>query len=144
MTTQPDIVIVCDHGICDGPLDEVVRYTWPENRDTHIAHWGVPIAGPSGEVQQTQLAGNQPGNTSPFATGPHRLHHEIICVKHGCSRRPYRSDLARLQTLFDAITNDQTLREVFTASATATEVTITLHALHLVRDTAERKYRLRV
>lgn len=147
MSEHPDITIVCDHGIRGGQLDEVVRYTWPDHRDPHTAHWGVPIAGPSGEVRETQLAGDQPGATrlgDLFTGAPARLHHEISCVTRGCTRLAYRSDLARLQTLFDAITNEQILREVFTVSATPTEVTITLDALHLVRDTAKRKYRLRV
>jgi hypothetical protein len=148
MTEHPDIIIVCDHGIRGGRLDEVVRYTWPEKRDSDIAYWGVPVAGRSGLVNQEQLMGNRRGANSLsdlFAFGPPRLHHEIICVKRGCTRLRYRSDVARLQTLFDAIAaDDDTLRTVFAVSASDTEIVVTLDSLHLARDTARRRYGLRV
>jgi hypothetical protein len=144
MSGRPDFIIVCNHGIRSGHLDEVVRYTWPD-RNPYIAHWGIPVAGPSGEVRQTQLAGNRRGITSLTADpDPLRMHHEIICVTQGCMCRAYRADVARLQTLFDALADDQTLRGVFTVSATDSEITITLAALHSARDTAKHRYRLRV
>jgi hypothetical protein len=147
MSKHPDILLVCDHGIRGGQLDEVVRYIWPDHSDPYTAYWGVPFVGPSGQVIETQLTGSQPGIsrlTDLITNGPFRFHHEIICVQRGCTRLAYRSDVARLQTLFDAITNEQILQEVFTVSATESEITITIDALHEVRDTAKRKYGLRV
>jgi hypothetical protein len=141
VSEYPDFVIVCDHRIRGGHLDEVVRYTWPpHSHHPGAAHWGVPIPGPSGEVRQTQLAANRPGITSFFTTGRDlpRMHHEIICVTQHCRCRAYRSDVARLQTLFAVIAEDQTLRDVFTVSATSAAITVTLEALHLARDTAKR------
>jgi hypothetical protein len=61
MSKHPDILLVCDHGIRGGQLDELVRYTWPDHRDPHTAYWGVPFVAPSGQVNETQLTGNQHG-----------------------------------------------------------------------------------
>ena len=72
------------------------------------------------------------------------MHHEIICVTQHCRCRAYRSDVARLQTLFRAIADNGDLRDVLAASFTDTEITITLEALHLARDTAKRAHRLDV
>ena len=141
VSEHPDVVIVCHHGIRDGELDEVVRYIWPDHRDPRIAHWGVPIPGPSGAVRQTQLAGNRPGVTSFFSTTDPdlpRMHHEIICTTPHCRCRAYRSDVARLQTLFRAISDNGVLRDVLAVSVTDIEITITLESLHLARDTAKR------
>jgi hypothetical protein len=140
MSEHPDFVIVCDHRIRGGHLDELVRYTWPDHRDPRIGYWGEPKPGLSGEVRQTQLAGNRPRTNSIFTTDPDppRLHHEIICVTPHCRCRAYRSDVARLQTLFRAITDDSVLRDVVAVSVTDIEITITLEALHLARDTAKR------
>jgi hypothetical protein len=147
MTEHPDFLIVCEHGVDGGQLDEVVRYRWPDHGDDpDIAHWGFPEVGPSGEVIQTQLAGDLPETdrlSDIFTHGLPRLHHEIICTQRGCMRRRYRADLAQLQTLFDAIAADDTLRRI-TVSATDSEIVITLYALHLARDTAKRRYGLRV
>ena len=146
MSEYPDFVIVCHHGIRGGHLDELVRYTWPPRRHPGVAHWGVPIRGPSGEVRQTQLAGNRPGSNSIFTTDPGlpRMHHEIICVTQHCRCRAYRSDVARLQTLFRVIADNGILRDVFAVSVTDTEITITLDALHLARDKVKRAHRLDV
>jgi hypothetical protein len=146
MSEHPDFVIKCDHLIRGGHLDEVVRYTWPPSIHPGVAHWGEPKAGPSGEVRQTQLAGNRPRINSLFTTDPDlpRLHHEIICVTQHCTCRAYRSDVARLQTLFRAITDNGVLRDVFAAAVTDTEITITLDALHLARDTVTRAHGLHV
>jgi hypothetical protein len=146
MSEHPDYVIVCAHGIRGGHLDEVVRYTWPPRSHPGVAHWGKPIRGPSGEVRQTQLAGSRPGTTSIFTADPDppRMHHEIICVTPHCRCRAYRSDVARLQTLFRAITDNSVLRDVFAVTVTDTEVTITLESLHLARDVAKRTLGLHV
>lgn len=147
MTEHPDIIIVCDHGIRGGHLDEIVHYTWPDHPDPHIAYWGVPVIGPSGQVIQTQLAGNLPGAnrlSDLFTHGLPRLHHEIICMQRGCTRLRYRSDVKRLQTLFDAIADIDTLRHLLTVSASDTEIVVTLDALRLARDTAKRRYGLHV
>jgi hypothetical protein len=37
---HPEFVIVCDHGVRGGQLDEVARYTWPEHRNPHTALLG--------------------------------------------------------------------------------------------------------
>jgi len=143
MSGHPDLIIVCDHGIRGGQLDGVLRYKWPERRDPRIAHWGIPFPGPSGEVRQTQLTGNHPGG-DPFSTdGIPRYHHEIICVNKGCMRRAYRSDVAKLQAFFGVIATDQKFC-VFTVSVTDSEITLTLDALHVARDTAKSKYGLHV
>ena len=111
VSEHPDRVIVCAHGIRGGHLDELVRYRWPPRRRPGVAHWGIPIPGPSGEVRQTQLAGNRPGTNSIFTADPGlpRMHHEIICVTQHCRCRAYRSDVARLQTLFRAISDNSVL-----------------------------------
>jgi hypothetical protein len=146
MSKIPDFIIVCNHRIRGGHLDGVVRYTWPPHSNPGVAHWGVPIPGPSGEVRQTQLAGNRPKTNSIFTTDPDppRMHHEIICVTQHCRCPAYRSDVARLQTLFRAIADNDVLRDVLAVSVTDTEITITLEALHLGRDTARRTYGLHV
>ena len=146
VSEHPDRVIVCAHGIRGGHLDEVVRYRWPPRRRPGVAHWGIPIPGPSGEVRQTQLAGNRPGTNSIFTAEPGmpRMHHEIICVTQHCRCRAYRSDVARLQTLFRAISDNSVLRDALAVSVTDTEITITLESLHLARDTAKRTLGLHV
>jgi hypothetical protein len=58
-------------------------------------------------------------------------------------RRPYRSDVAKLQALFSMIATDQKFF-VFTVSVTDSEITLTLDALHAARDTAKSKYGLHV
>jgi len=145
MSKIPDFIIVCNHRIRGGHLDGVVRYTWPPHSNPGVAHWGVPIPGPSGEVRQTQIAGNRPKPTRSSQRSRPTPHAPRDHLRDATLPVPaYRSDVARLQTLFRAIADNDVLRDVLAVSVTDTAITITLEALHLGRDTARRTYGLHV
>lgn len=140
MNEYPDFVIVCEHGIRGGDVDPVGRYRWDDPQ------WiWVPVGD---AIKATYLEGHRPGWWHPDKADdePSRVHHEIICPKAaaGCRRRYYRTDDDKIQTLLAVIAGNKKFRDVFAASATDTEVTITLFALHAARDTARTRFRMNV
>jgi hypothetical protein len=142
-----NFLIVCNHGIRGGQLDPVMRLPWwPDRGDW----WSTQDDDVS---RLTALEGNRQGwNPHRLISGyqdkpddePMRMHQEIPCPKEGCTRRAYRSDGAKLQTLFKVIATDQKFRDVFPVSVDDTMIVITLEALHLARDTAKTRYGLLV
>ena len=146
---RPNFLFVCDHGVRGGPLDRVALLPWFADRPGWWAAKGVD----GHAIRMWPMEGDRRG-WDPKWLGPERHHLdepdprrfaiEIVCPAPHCSRRPYRSDDDRLQTLLTAITTDERLRGVFTVSADESVIVMTLEALHAAREIASAKYRLTV
>jgi hypothetical protein len=130
MSEHPDFVIVCDHGVRGGRLDPVARFEWGQHGWELLLQFSAAALRP--------LTGDQHTRTH-LGDEATRLHYEIPCQNARCTRRAYRSDEAKLQTLFGEIARNEKIRTVFAASATDAEITITLDALHYARDTARQR-----
>lgn len=128
--SSPDFLIVCDHGIRGGRLDPVVRFEMGRHG------WQIPLQFTAAALRP--LTGDQL-TRSHHGDQATRLHYEIPCQTARCTRRPYRSDEAKLQTLFTEIAGNEQLRTVFAVSATDARITVTLDALHYARDTLKKR-----
>lgn len=156
---RPHFLIVCDHGIRGGQLDKVAWLPWmPRLLETR----GLPQTGRrdwwfvnegDDAVELFDLDGNRRVDWSPLRSTwdkgfiseePTRKAFEIPCPVARCSRRAYRSDADRLQTLFNLIATDAQFRGAVAVSATDAQITVRLDVLHLARDTARTRFQLNV
>jgi hypothetical protein len=138
---HPDFVIVCDHGGRGGQLDRVARLPWFADRP---GWWGaesvdeaaIRIWAMEGEERGHDPKWFRPEWTSPDEPDLRRLAIEIICTAPHCSRRSYRSDDDKLQTLLTMIATDDRFRAVFTIEASESVIVMTLDQLEMARDAA--------
>jgi len=150
---HPNFLIVCDHGIpgdhsrCDhstgcSEVDRVAWLPWFADRPGWWAAEGVDEAA----LRISLLEGKQRGwdpwrivenpYPKPDDNDPRRFHIEIICTAPHCSRRAYRSDDDKLQTLLGTIAADDRFRACFTIEASESVIVMTLKQLAEARDAA--------
>lgn len=152
MTGQrPDFLFVCDHGIRGGPLHRVALLPWLADRDGWGAAQGVDEHAIGVWPMEADRRGQDPKwlpipglQVGPEEPDLRRDAVEIRCLTPRCSRRAYRCDDAKLQTLLTTIAADGKLRAVVTVSADESQIRMTLDALHLARDTVKNYYHLHV
>lgn len=152
MTGQrPHFGVVCDHGIRGGQLDRVALLPWLADRNG----WGAAQGVDEPAIGVWPMEGDRRGQDPKwlpvpgFTIGPdepdlRRDAVEIRCPAQRCSRRAYRCDDAKLQTLLNLYATDEKFRSVFAVSADEKLIVTTLDALHWARDTAKTHYHLAV
>jgi hypothetical protein len=159
---RPHFLFVCDHGIrgdhlrCDhsiscSEVDRVAFLPWCPDRPGWWASDGVDERAIGVWAMEGDNPGWDPkwlvsGWTDPDEPDLRRDAIEIRCLglDGRCSRRPYRSDGDKLQTLLMTIATDEKFLTTFTMQADESQIVMTLEALHSARDTAKRCYGLRV
>jgi hypothetical protein len=137
---RPDFLIVCDHGINGGDLDEAGLLPWFADRPG----WWV-AEGIHEHIKAWLMEGAQRG-WDPWlmvqcpepADDPRREAIEIPCPASRCTRRAYRSDGDKLNTLLTTIAGDHRFRDVFAVHADESVIVIKLERLHMARDLAKR------
>lgn len=152
---QPHFRVVCDHGIRDGRLDHVAWLVWcPDIRqwrpgpdyDDAIETKLIDYVGRN-TLEHTYTPDlQQPRSRTrpPKPPGPARSTLMIPCPTRGCTRRQYRTDRDKLQTLFEFIASNQQFRDAVSVVADENVIVIKLDALHTARDTACTRFHLEV
>jgi hypothetical protein len=152
---RPNFLIVCDHGIpadhsdCEhsvgcGKVDRVALLPWFPERPGWWPAEGIDEHASFIWPMEGDQRGRDPkwlvsGWTTPDEPDLRRDAIELVCPEKRCSRRPYRSDVDKLQTLLMQFASSAALRAAFTLWADDSLIVVVLDELHEVRVAAQTR-----